>query len=147
MADAANGTDETMKDNMTLRLKASDGHIEEVKADIANYITYVKSMGEDTTFKDGMEIPMSQVDGEVLKKVVKYCEYLKDVENMKYTAAQCDEWEKDFITVEMGVLFEMIRASNFLDIQPMFDLTCKTVADMMKGKSPEEITKTFAIPN
>ena len=31
--------------------------------------------------------------------------------------------------------------------QELLDLTCKTVANMIKGKSPEEIRKTFNITN
>lgn len=34
-----------------------------------------------------------------------------------------------------------------MDIKPLLDLTCKTVANMIKGKTPEEIRKTFNIKN
>jgi Skp1 family, dimerisation domain len=34
-----------------------------------------------------------------------------------------------------------------LDIKPLLDTGCKTVANMIKGKSPEEIRKTFNITN
>jgi S-phase kinase-associated protein 1 len=40
-----------------------------------------------------------------------------------------------------------IQASNYLDIKPLLDVGCKTVANMIKGKSPEEIRKTFNITN
>lgn len=40
-----------------------------------------------------------------------------------------------------------MQASNFLDIKSLFDLTCQKVADMMKGKQPEEIRKIFDIEN
>lgn len=39
------------------------------------------------------------------------------------------------------------QASNYLDIKPLLDVGCKTVANMIKGKSPEEIRKTFNITN
>ena len=32
-------------------------------------------------------------------------------------------------------------------IQGLLDVTCKTVANMIKGKTPEEIRKTFNIKN
>jgi S-phase kinase-associated protein 1 len=34
-----------------------------------------------------------------------------------------------------------------LDIKQLLDVGCKTVANMIKGKSPEEIRKTFNIQN
>ncbi|OWF34583.1 S-phase kinase-associated protein 1 [Mizuhopecten yessoensis] len=41
----------------------------------------------------------------------------------------------------------MHQAANYLDIKGLLDVTCKTVANMIKGKSPEEIRKTFNIKN
>ena len=86
-------------------------------------------------------------------------------------------WDQEFTNVHQATLFEMIlvcflvfscfcfykkqkinkyqtffpssyhQAANFLDIKPMLDLTCKTVAEMIKGKSVEEIRKHFNIKN
>ena len=57
------------------------------------------------------------------------------------------EWYANFVNVEQEVLFELILAANFMDIKPLLDLTCATVASMIKGKTPEEIRKTFNIVN
>lgn len=40
-----------------------------------------------------------------------------------------------------------VQAANYLDIKGLLDVTCKTVANMIKGKTPEEIRKTFNIKN
>lgn len=39
------------------------------------------------------------------------------------------------------------QAANYLNIKQLLDLTCLTVANMIKGKSPEEIRKHFHIEN
>ena len=40
-----------------------------------------------------------------------------------------------------------MQAANYLNIKSLLDLTCKTVADMIKGKTPEEIRAHFNIQN
>ena len=45
------------------------------------------------------------------------------------------------------VLFELILAANYLDIQPLLSLTCATIASQIKGKAPEEIRRIFNIVN
>ena len=49
--------------------------------------------------------------------------------------------------VDQATLFEIILAANYLNMKGLLDLTCMTVANMMKGKTPEEIRKTFNIKN
>ena len=78
--------------------------------------------------------------------------------------AEIQGWDFEFTKVDQGTLFEMIlvwlavaryaanlptptQAANFLDIKPMLDLTCKTVANMIRGKKVEEIRRTFNIKN
>ncbi|EHB16862.1 S-phase kinase-associated protein 1 [Heterocephalus glaber] len=56
-------------------------------------------------------------------------------------------WDQEFLKVDQGTLFELILAANYLDIKGLLDVTCKTVANMIKGKTPEEICKTFNIKN
>ena len=56
-------------------------------------------------------------------------------------------WDQDFLKVDQGTLFEIILAANYLDIKGLLEVTCKTVANMMKGKSAEEIRKLFNIEN
>lgn len=40
-----------------------------------------------------------------------------------------------------------MQAANYLHMQSLLDLTCKTVADQMRGKTIEEIRKKFQIVN
>uniref|UniRef100_A0A453DQD2 SKP1 component dimerisation domain-containing protein n=1 Tax=Aegilops tauschii subsp. strangulata TaxID=200361 RepID=A0A453DQD2_AEGTS len=42
---------------------------------------------------------------------------------------------------------KVLHAANYLNIKGLLDLTCQKVADMMKGRTVEEISKTFDIKN
>jgi len=46
-----------------------------------------------------------------------------------------------------GHVLTSSQAANYLDIKALLDVGCKTVANMIKGKSPDEIRKTFNIQN
>lgn len=114
----------------------------------------IKNMLEDLGVEnDGIPIPLN-VNTEILMKVIEYCNYHTDnpviVIETTETPVKTDDispWDKEFVDVEQPKLFEMILAANFLDIKPLLDLTCKTVANMIKGKTPEEIRVTFNIKN
>lgn len=56
-------------------------------------------------------------------------------------------WDAQFTDVDQSTLFELILAANYLNIKPLLDLTCLTVANMIKGKTPEEIRRHFNIEN
>jgi hypothetical protein len=49
--------------------------------------------------------------------------------------------------VKQSTLFELTLAANYLDIKGLLDLVCKTVANMIKGKTPKQIRQTFNIKN
>lgn len=107
----------------------------------------------DGTFDN---IPLQNISIAILTKVVEYCTKYKDIpfvtnktdeEKLADKTAEISEWDKDFCNVDQSVLFELILAANQLDIKPLLDVSCKTIANMIKGKSPEEIRKTFNIKN
>ncbi|KAJ3298622.1 hypothetical protein HK104_010543 [Borealophlyctis nickersoniae] len=56
-----------------------------------------------------------------------------------------DDWDRAFMEVDQSMLFELILAANYMNIQELQDLGCKTVANMIKLKSVEEIRETFNI--
>ncbi|KAF9393097.1 E3 ubiquitin ligase complex SCF subunit scon-3 [Mortierella sp. AD011] len=54
---------------------------------------------------------------------------------------------RNFMKIDQEMLFEIILAANYLDIRPLLDAGCKTVANIIKGKTPEEIRTAFNIVN
>ncbi|KAG4157823.1 hypothetical protein ERO13_D02G086600v2 [Gossypium hirsutum] len=55
------------------------------------------------------------------------------------------EWDANFVKVDQNTLFDLILAANCLKIESLLDLTCQTIANMIKAKRPEEIRTTFNI--
>jgi len=111
----------------------------------------VKGMLEDDGADDEetTEIPLPNVKAAVLKKVIEFCSHHKsepmtEIEKPLKSAVMAEvvqKWYADFVNVEQVLLFELILAANYMDIKPLLDLTCATVASMIKGK------KTFNIAN
>jgi len=134
-------------------LRTSDEQLVEVDVAIAEMSTTLRPMLEGLGSSDGGSdepIPLPNVQKRVLEKVIAYCEHHKnDAAPPEGVAA--DEpivvWDEEFCKMDMSLLFELILAANYLDIRSLLDVTCKTVANIIRGKSTEEIRRTFNIKN
>ncbi|KAI2471514.1 E3 ubiquitin ligase SCF complex, Skp subunit [Annulohypoxylon bovei var. microspora] len=139
-----------------IRLQSNDNIKIDVEKTVAERSLLIKNMLEDLgPNADGQTIPIPNVTEPVLRKVIEWCEHHRndppatnedESDNRKKTT-DIDEWDQKFMQVDQEMLFEIILASNYLDIKALLDVGCKTVANMIKGKSPEEIRKTFNITN
>jgi len=142
-----------------VKLSSNDGENFEVNKDVIKLSNTIKTMLEDLgdNEEEGGEqeiIPLQNVNGSILKKVLQWCQYHKDDpppleedDNKEKRTDDIPSWDQEFLKVDQGTLFELILAANYLDIKGLLDVTCKTVANMIKGKTPEEIRKTFNIKN
>ncbi|GMY12278.1 SKP1-like protein 1B [Fagus crenata] len=136
-----------MSSSKKITLKSSDGEAFEVEEAVALESQTIKHMIEDECADNG--IPLPNVTSKILAKVIEYCK--KHVEATNPDERTSDEdlkaWDAEFVKVDQATLFDLILAANYLNIKSLLDLTCQTVADMIKGKTPEEIRKTFNIKN
>ncbi|KIW51762.1 E3 ubiquitin ligase complex SCF subunit sconC [Exophiala xenobiotica] len=145
-----------MSNNKTLTLQSSDGEDISVDRDVAERSILIKNMVGDLG-EEAMDeaIPIPNVNAAVLKKVIEWCQHHKhdppssneDDSDSRKKTTDIEEWDQKFMQVDQEMLFEIILAANYLDIKALLDVGCKTVANMIKGKSPEEIRKTFNIQN
>lgn len=128
-----------------IKLQSSDGEIFEVDVEIAKASVTIKTMLEDLGMDDDEEevVPLPNVNAAILKKVIQWATYHKDDppapeddENKEKRTDDISSWDADFLKVDQGTLFELILAANYLDIKGLLDVTCKTVANMIKGKTP-----------
>lgn len=140
-----------MSKNSRVTLKSSDDELFEVDEIVAYESQTVKDMIEDTGTNS--PIPLLNVSSKILAKVIEYCHY-HVVEARKsgddkpgLPEDEVKVWDSEFVKVDQATLFDLILAANYLNIKSLLDLTCQSVADMIKGKTPEEIRKTFNIKN
>ncbi|OTB07974.1 hypothetical protein M426DRAFT_8186 [Hypoxylon sp. CI-4A] len=139
-----------------IRLQSNDNIKIDVEKAVAERSLLIKNMLDDLgSAAEGQTIPIPNVTEPVLRKVIEWCEHHRhdppasnedESDNRKKTT-DIEEWDQKFMQVDQEMLFEIILASNYLDIKALLDVGCKTVANMIKGKSPEEIRKTFNITN
>ncbi|KAJ9165938.1 hypothetical protein P3X46_020749 [Hevea brasiliensis] len=136
-----------MSTGKKITLKSSDGETFEVDEAVALESQTIKHMIEDDCADNG--IPLPNVTSKILSKVIEYCK--KHVETSKSDdrpSSVDDElkaWDAEFVKVDQATLFDLILAANYLNIKSLLDHTCQTVADKIKGKTPEEIRTTFNI--
>jgi S-phase kinase-associated protein 1 len=95
----------------------------------------IKNMIDDMcSYATTVAIPLHNVTHRILMLVIEFCEQ----------NSPPDEWASEFCKkLDQETLFELILASNYLDIRSLLNATCRTVTDMIRGKTPEEIRKSF----
>ncbi|KAH7511855.1 SKP1-like protein 1A [Ziziphus jujuba] len=130
-----------------ITLKSSEGEAFEVEEAVAVQSETIKHMIEDDCVDNG--IPLPNMSSKILAMVIEYCNKHKDVAANSNNGEDQDlkAWDTDFAKVDQATLVDLILSANYLNIKSLLDLTCQAVADMIKGKSPEEIRMTFNIKN
>uniref|UniRef100_A0A1A9V9D0 Skp1-related protein n=1 Tax=Glossina austeni TaxID=7395 RepID=A0A1A9V9D0_GLOAU len=139
-----------------IRLRTSDNEIFDIDVQIAKCSGTIKTMLEDCGMgdSDNSVVPLPNVNSTTLRKVLDWAEYHQDdpqpTEEDEEKEARTDDilqWDADFLKMDQGALFELILVANYLDIKGLLDIACKTIANMIKGKTPAEIRQTFNIKN
>ena len=131
----------------TITLVSGDDHVFVVKHSLIMKSEMVKALYNDIAGVSS--IPVKNVSGTILAKVIEYLQIDAEKEANKWAddSAEFKKLTDEFVKVDQSTLFELILAANYMNIKELLDLTCLTVANMIKGKTPEEIRTTFNIKN
>ncbi|XP_011047805.1 PREDICTED: SKP1-like protein 1B [Populus euphratica] len=125
-----------------LKLKTSDNEVFEVEEKAALQSGIIKGMVEDGYSTDDA-IPLFNVEKKTLVKIV---EWLKKHAS-DASKDELEKWDADFVDVDTDSLYDLLLASNYLSVEVLLGQLVQKVADMIKGKQPEEIRKLFNIKN
>ena len=140
-------------DNKVIMI-SSDGQKFEISAKAAMRSQIIKEsiMGNN---KEEIEFNANNIKGDILKKVVEYLEHYENEEPKEIERPlpslnfqECvDEWDYNFIDLDLSTIFEIILASNYLNIPPLLELSSAKMASIIKGKTIEEVRKLYGIQN
>ena len=125
-----------------IKLQSSEGEVFTIETEIAKKSGTLCNMLEDLGVEKGEDneeaVPLPNVNTYILEKVLQWSSHNKDGTPV----------DSDVLRVEQGTLFEITLAANYVKIKGLSDVTAvKAVANMIEGKSPEEIRDTFNIKN
>ena len=141
-----------------ITLKSSDGKAFEVSKEAAARLSKVLAkMIADGCSDSG--IKLEKIGSETLEKVVDYCN--KHANPVPSTASssssssflaapskELEDWDRKLVDcLSQDALFNLTEASDSLIMDGLLDLTCCKIADLMKGKTIDEMRKMFNIKN
>ncbi|RZC90749.1 hypothetical protein C5167_028583 [Papaver somniferum] len=129
-----------------ISLKSSEGEIFEVEDIIAHHSLTIKHMIEEDCADN--PIPLVNVNSKILKMVIEYGKkHRESGGEITEVNEETQKWDKELVNVDQETLFHLLMAANYLNIKNLLDLTCETVASMIRGKTQQEIRDTFGIKN
>lgn len=146
----------------TIKLRCGEAldQVFEVDRRAAEFSKTIKKLVEDIPDLDA-PIPLKSIDGEFMALVIEYWVFHADVDTRRAAAgadaaklaevdADVARFKADYMArvgASQRVLFKLILATNYLDSDDLLNELCTCVANMIKGKTTEEIRATFSIKN
>ena len=142
-----------MDSEKKITLLSSDGQKFEISSKAVQRSVLVKGIIED--YPDDAEVPLNNVKSNILQKIKEYLEHYENADPKEIDRPlpsqkfeECVEsWDFKYIDVDLELIFELILGANYMDIKPLLELASAKVASIIKGKTTEEIRKTFNIQN
>lgn len=153
----------TISDTQNVVLSCNDGKVFKAQYGAIKLSKTIKDVME-TLGVSNEPIPLPNVNSRELELVIEYCEHHQKVdpkftneekaeqttEKDKYTTHLIsklgEEWVKKFFNnLPQDKLFDLLLAANFLDIDPIIQIIAYSIAQSIKGKTPEEIKSLYNI--
>ena len=109
----------------------------------------------ESDVQENEEIPIPNVDFNILTRIISFLRLHRDSPmkrlekplSIKPFSEIVEPWVYSFITGFDSIeeLYELIKAADYMDIQPLHELACARVASMIRGKNPIEIRRILGL--
>ena len=111
----------------------------------------LKGLMED--FPDNTSFSLNQVDEATLTKIIEYLLHYENSEPDKIDIPlkssnfkECvSEWDYNFIGEDTDIIFNLLSASNYMDIKALYELCSAKLGSKIKGIPSEKVKKDFGI--
>ncbi|KAK2361987.1 SKP1 protein [Trifolium repens] len=128
-------------------LQTSDGSIQQVEQEIAMFCPFICQeiiqKGTGSSKNCAICLP-EKVSPAMLSLVLDYCRFHQVPGRSNKERKSHDE---KFIRMDTKRLCDLTSAADSLQLRPLVDLTSRTLARIIEGKSPEEIREIFHLPD
>lgn len=144
------GLDEVEFDGV-IKLKSKEGTEFSLNKRLIKMSDYIKGLYEvDNTVE---RIELKNISGKTIEKIITWLEYHEKEPPRQISKPlksaimreNVSSWDAKFVDTDMELVFEVLLAANFLNINALLELCCAKVASMMLGKTPKQIRKAFGI--
>lgn len=128
-------------------LQTADGSIQQVEEEVAMFCPIIcreilqKSMGSSKT--NAIILP-ERVNPVTLGLILDYCRFHQIP---GHSIKERKAFDDKFIRLDTKKLCELTSAADSLQLKPLVDLTSRTLARIIEGKTPEEIREIFNLPD
>lgn len=139
---------------MMLKIRTNDDLLMIVNSDdlkISNLIAVLLESCDEQKMEE--EIPLYNVSYRILVKIIEYTSYYnrepmkqvyKPLPNNDDLGVQM--WYRNYLErLSEGDLYELLRASTYMDIEPLQELICGRIASLVRGKESDEIKQIFGL--
>ncbi|KAH9373025.1 hypothetical protein HPB48_003403 [Haemaphysalis longicornis] len=117
----------------------------------------MKHVLDDVGIEKDDIVPLPSISSDVLEKFIMWAKQHKDdtptpdddstADEIKKYGRYISPWDENFLRVGHDMALKLTTASVYLDIKGLRDVTCETVARMIRGRTPEEIRGLLNIEN
>lgn len=128
-------------------LQTADGSIQQVEEEVAMFCPTIcreilqKSTGSSKT--NAIVLP-ERVNPSTLGLILDYCRFHQVP---GHSIKERKAFDDRFVRLDTKKLCELTSAADSLQLKPLVDLTSRTLARIIEGKSPEEIRDIFNLPD